>query len=99
MDRLRFQALQPDFDLDRYLKLSGATRPEAFDWSRPGPALDPDALFCLGYMMDIESHTIIYMQELLSTSVVEVVTITSFLSCWVYEEFFHSQVLKRFLQS
>jgi Fatty acid desaturase len=99
VDRLQSQALQPEFDLERYLRASGATRPEAFDWSMPGPALDEEALFCLGYMMDIESHTIIYMQELLSTSVVEDVTVTSFLSCWVYEEFFHSQVLKRFLRS
>lgn len=82
---------QEGFDLERYLALSGATRPQAFDWSDPGPKLDEDALFCLGYMMDIESHTIIYLRELLSTAVVEDVTITSFLSCWVYEEFFHSQ--------
>jgi hypothetical protein len=99
VDRLQFQAFQPEFDLDRYLKLAGATRPEAFDWSTPGPRLDPDALFCLGYMMDIESHTIVYMRELLSTAVIEDVTITSFLSCWAYEEFFHSQVLKRLLQA
>jgi hypothetical protein len=99
VDRLHFSASQPKFDLERYLRASGATRPEAFDWSTPGPTLDDEALFCLGYMMDIESHTIIYMRELLSTSVVEDVTIASFLSCWVYEEFFHSQVLKRFLQS
>jgi len=88
-----------DFDLDKYLRLSGATRPEAFDWSDPGPALSEDALFCLGYMMDIESHTIIYLRELLATRVVEDVAITSFLACWVYEEFFHSQVLKRFLDT
>jgi hypothetical protein len=87
------------FDLDRYLRISGATRPEAFDWSDPGPRLDEAALFCLGYMMDIESHTIIYLKELLSTSVVEDASITAFLSCWVYEEFYHSQVLKRFLET
>jgi hypothetical protein len=91
--------IEDGFDLDKYLRLSGATRPEAFDWSDPGPALNEDALFCLGYMMDIESHTVIYLRELLSTAVVEDVTITSFLSCWAYEEFFHSQVLKRFLGS
>jgi len=99
VDSLHIENPTQEFDLDRYLSLAGATRPEAFDWSAPGPSLDDDALYCLGYMMDIESHTIIYMRELLSTSVVEDVTITSFLSCWVYEEFFHSQVLKRFLQS
>jgi hypothetical protein len=87
------------FDLEKYLRNSGATRPDSFDWSDSGPRLDEEALFCLGYMMDIESHTVIYMKELLSTSVAEDPSITAFLSCWVYEEFFHSQVLKRFLES
>lgn len=87
------------FDLQKYLRISGATRPDAFDWSDPGPRLDDEALFCLGYMMDIESHTVIYMKELLSTSVAEDPSITAFLSCWVYEEFFHSQVLKRLLET
>jgi hypothetical protein len=99
VDRLQLPNPDHDFDLDRYTRLSGATRPDSFDWSAQGPPLNEEALFCLGYMMDIESHTIIYLRELLSTSVIEDVTITSFLSCWVYEEFFHSQVLKRFLQS
>jgi len=50
-------------------------------------------------MMDIESHTIVYLREILSTSIVEDASITAFLSCWAYEEFFHSQLLKRVLQS
>jgi hypothetical protein len=50
-------------------------------------------------MMDIESHTIIYLREMLSTAVAEDASITAFLSCWAYEEFFHSQVLKRLLES
>ena len=50
-------------------------------------------------MMDIESHTIIYLREMLSTAVAEDPSITAFLSCWAGEEFFHSQVLKRLLKS
>ena len=34
-----------------------------------------------------------------STAVAEDTSITAFLSCWAYEEFFHSQVLKRLLES
>ena len=93
------RAHRDQFDLQKYVRNSGATRPDSFDWSDPGPRLDDEALFCLGYMMDIESHTVIYMKELLSTSVAEDPSITAFLSCWVYEEFFHSQVLKRLLAS
>jgi hypothetical protein len=81
-----------DFDLDRYLRVSGATKPESFDWNSPQRRLDDEALFCLGYMIDIESHTIVYLRELLSTRIVREVDVTSFLSCWAYEEFFHSQV-------
>jgi len=88
------------FNLDKYLRAAGGgTRPDAFDWSDPGPRLDDQAIFCLGYMMDIESHTIIYLRELLSTSVAEDASITAFLACWACEEFFHSMTLKRLLES
>jgi hypothetical protein len=50
-------------------------------------------------MMDIESNTIIYLREMLATSVVNDASITGFLSCWAYEEFFHSQLLRRLLES
>jgi hypothetical protein len=85
------------FDLDRYLRVSGASKPAAFDWERPQPRLSNDALFCLAYMMDIESHTIMYLRDLLSTQIVREVEVTAFLSCWAYEEFFHSLLLRRFL--
>lgn len=97
MDAL-FEQEAGSFDLARYLRVAGATRAEAFDWSEPGPPLDSEALFCLGYMMDIESHTIVYLRELLATRITEDVSITAFLSCWAYEEFFHSQVLRRLLE-
>jgi hypothetical protein len=48
-------------------------------------------------MMDIESHTIVYLRDLLSTRVVRDNQVTAFLSCWAYEEFFHSMLLRRFL--
>lgn len=89
--------LEPDFDLDRYLRVSGATKPESIDWSLPQARLSDDALFAIAYMMDIESHTIVYLRDLLSTRVVRENQVTAFLSCWAYEEFFHSLLLRRFL--
>ncbi len=86
-----------EFQFDNYLRVSGAIKLESFDWSVSQPPLDPEALFCLGYMMDIEGHTIVYLRELLSTRVIYEPEITAFLSCWVYEELFHSLLLKRFL--
>jgi hypothetical protein len=88
-----------DFDLEKYLRTSVGTRPEAFDWSDPGPQLDSESLFCLGYMLDLEANTIIDLRDLLSTSVAEDPTITSFLSFWVYEEFSHSRTLARLLET
>ncbi len=85
------------FDLDRYLRVCGATKPECFDWAAPQPRLGDDALFTIAYMMDIESHTIVYLRDLLSTRVVRDNEVTAFLSCWAYEEFFHSLLLRRFL--
>jgi hypothetical protein len=85
------------FDLDRYLRISGATKPECFDWTIAQHRLDDDALFTIAYMMDIESHTIVYLRDLLSTHLVRDAEVTAFLSCWAYEEFFHSLILRRFL--
>jgi hypothetical protein len=85
------------FDLDRYLRVCGATKPECFDWTGVQPRLSDDALFAIAYMMDIESHTIVYLRDLLSTRVVRDNEVTTFLSCWAYEEFFHSLLLRRFL--
>jgi hypothetical protein len=90
-------ATDSSFDLDRYLRVSGASKPAAFDWERLQPRLGNEALFCLAYMMDIESHTIVYLRDLLSTGIVREVDVTAFLSCWAYEEFFHSLLLRRFL--
>jgi len=85
------------FDLDRFLRVCGATKPECFDWTTPQPRLGDDALFTIAYMMDIESHTIVYLRDLLSTRVVRDNEVTAFLSSWAYEEFFHSLLLRRFL--
>lgn len=90
---------EPSFDLDRYLRISGATKPECFDWTTPQPRLDDEALFAIAYMMDIESHTIVYQRDLLSTRVVRDFEVTAFLSFWAYEEFFHSLLLRRFLST
>ena len=96
-ENLDMNPIETAFDLDRYLRVSGATKPESIDWSLPQARLSDDALFSITYMMDIESHTIIYLRDLLSTRIVRENEVTAFLSCWAYEEFFHSLLLRRFL--
>jgi hypothetical protein len=50
-------------------------------------------------MGDTESHTIIYLRDVLSGHAAKDPEITSFLSCWVYEEFNHGRAIDRFLSA
>lgn len=61
--------------------------------------LTREEIRCLTYMMDIEGHTIVYLRGLLNTCAIEDPEITAFLSCWVYEEYFHGRAIKNFLES
>jgi hypothetical protein len=48
-------------------------------------------------MMDIESHTVIFLRDLLATRAAFDPDVTAFLSCWVYEELWHGEAFSRFL--
>jgi hypothetical protein len=50
------------------------------------------------YMMDIETHTMIYLRDLLATRAAHDPHITAFLSCWVYEELWHGEAFSDFLR-
>ena len=66
----------------------------------PHPGDDPAArgeARCLAYMMDIESHTVIFLRDLLATRAAYEPDVTAFLSCWVYEELWHGEAFSRFL--
>jgi rubrerythrin len=47
--------------------------------------------------MDIETHTSIYLRDLLATPAAYEPDVTVFLSCWVYEELWHGEAFSRFL--
>jgi hypothetical protein len=51
------------------------------------------------YMMDIEAHTIIYLRGLLGTCAIHDPEVVAFLSCWNYEEFFHSWALRQLMEA
>jgi hypothetical protein len=61
---------------------------------RPLPA---DALRSLRYMHDVEHHTICYLRDLLLTPAHRDPHVTSFLSCWVFEEMWHGEALAQVL--
>lgn len=87
-----------DFDLDRYLRASRKLDLDGLDWAAVARhPLRVDEARCLAYMMDVESHTVVYLRDLLSTRAAREPDVTAFLSCWVYEELWHGEAFSRFL--
>jgi len=88
------------FDLERYLRNSKKVDISDIDLSQaPQHPLTEDEVHCLTYMMDIESHTIVYLRSILSTCAIEDPDTTAFLSCWAYEEHFHGRAIGAFLDA
>jgi rubrerythrin len=87
-----------DFDLDKYLRASKKLDLAGVPWDRVSAHPLPVAeARCLAYMMDIESHTVIFLRDLLATRAAFEPEVTAFLSCWVYEELWHGEAFSRFL--
>jgi len=55
--------------------------------------LDPGVLRCLQYMHDVEYHTVCYLRDLLVTPAHLDPEVTTFLTLWNVEEFFHGEAL------
>ena len=88
------------FDLERYLRNSKKVDISDIDPSRAREyPLTEGEIRSLTYMMDIESHTIVYLRSILSTCAIEDPDTTAFLSCWAYEEFFHGRTIGQFLSA
>lgn len=89
-----------DFDLDKYLRNSKRIDLSGIDWEDiPNHPLSDGDIMCMHYMMDIESHTVIYLRDLLATRAAVDPQITAFLSCWVYEELWHGEAFSDFLRA
>jgi rubrerythrin len=87
-----------EFDLDKYLRASTRVDLSAVDWDRIGQhPVSADEARCLAYMMDIETHTVVFLRDLLATRASFDPEVTSFLSCWGYEELWHGEAFSRFL--
>jgi hypothetical protein len=86
------------FDLDNYLSTSKALDVSDLEWQKAADhELTADEVRCLTYMMDIESHTIVYLRDLLNTRAIKDAEISAFLPCWLYEESYHGRALERLL--
>jgi len=69
-----------------------------FDTFRDEP-LSPDALRCLRYMHDVENHTVCYLRDVLVTRAHRDPEVTSFLTLWNYEEFWHGEAIAGILEA
>jgi hypothetical protein len=61
--------------------------------------LPEEALRSLRYMHDVEHHTVCYLRDLLLTPAHQDPVITSFLSCWVFEEMWHGEAIGQVLEA
>jgi rubrerythrin len=87
-----------EFDLDKYLRASKKVDLSGLRWSeiKAHPFTEGEAR-TLAYMMDVETHTVIFLRDLLATRAALEPDVTAFLSCWVYEELWHGEAFSRFL--
>jgi rubrerythrin len=94
------ESLIGSFDLERYLRNSKKVDISDLDLNEAAKfPLSAEEIRSLTYMMDIESHTIVYLRSILSTCAIEDPDTTAFLSCWAYEEHFHGRTIGRFLKA
>ncbi len=61
--------------------------------------LAPETIRTVRYMQDIETHTVVYVRQLLGTRAIDDPDIATFLACWFYEETFHGRALARLLDA
>jgi hypothetical protein len=88
-----------EFDIDKYLRNSKKVDLSEVAWEEiPDHPLSDGDVMCMHYMMDIETHTVIYLRDLLATRAAHDPHITAFLSCWVYEELWHGEAFSDFLR-
>jgi hypothetical protein len=86
--------------IDSYKSRAGRLDLEGIDFGdfRSDP-LPEDTLRSLRYMHDVEHHTVCYLRDLLLTPAHQDPVITSFLSCWVFEEMWHGEAIGQVLEA
>jgi hypothetical protein len=89
-----------EFDIEAYKCRTGRLRWDDLDFGRFAvDPLDADSLRCVRFMHDVEFHTVCYLRDLLVSPAHSDPEITSFLSFWVFEEFWHGEALAVVLES
>lgn len=86
------------FDIEKYKTVVDRLDDSDIDYGhfRDQP-LDEADLRCLRYMHDIEHHTACYLRDLLVTRAHRDPEMTTFLTCWAYEELWHGEAIGKVL--
>jgi hypothetical protein len=89
------------FSIDQYQRIVGPVSVDDLDLDHAftDAPLAEDDLRCLRYMHDIELHTVCYLRDLLVTSAHRDPDITTFLTMWAYEEYWHGEAIARVLRA
>ncbi len=88
------------FDMTTYRRLSEKLEIDDIDFGAfHEQPLGPDALRCLRSMHDVENHTICYLRDVLVTRAHLDPEVTSFLTLWNYEEFWHGEAIAEVLEA
>ncbi len=88
------------FDLATYKRITGQLDLDGIDFDAfKDQPLTPDQLRCLRYMHDVEQHTTCYLRNLLNTKAHHDPEITSFLTMWGFEEYWHGEALGQVLEA
>jgi rubrerythrin len=86
------------FDIDTYKRLVRPVEIDDIDFDAfKDHPLDDATLRCLRYMHDVESHTVCYLRDLLVTRAHRDPEMTTFLTFWNYEEYWHGEAIGRVL--
>jgi hypothetical protein len=88
------------FDMTTYRRLSEKLEIDDIDFAAfHRQPLGPDVLRCLRAMHDVENHTICYLRDVLVTRAHRDPEVTSFLTLWNYEEFWHGEAIAEVLEA
>ena len=88
------------FDIEAYKRRADRLRWDDLDLNRfAADRLDAGALRCVRFMHDVEFHTVCYLRDLLVSPAHSDPEVTSFLSFWVFEEFWHGEALAAVLEA
>ncbi len=88
------------FSIDQYQRIVQPVAVDDLDLEHAfrDERLHEDDLRCLRYMHDIELHTACYLRDLLVTSAHRDPEMTTFLTMWAYEEYWHGDAIARVLR-